>query len=182
MNLTPELQEMQRLIDERYERDKKYNPPKPKRKRKSTSTPASNRVKRPHVKKVHKRQTIVNKAFRSMVDTQIAEYKRLEFAKGPVICPVTGIELEFNKTTHCDHYKPQFAQLVLDYIKLRKLDYGTISILKEKRYGHSTWVLTDKIQIADWREYHYTRSDLRLVHESVNRRRVRIDNMYAELD
>lgn len=170
MDLTPELQEMQRLIDERYERDQKYNPVKPKRKRKAKVEESVDRVKRPHVKKVHERQTIVNKAFSTAIANQKYEFKRLQFASGRVICPVTGIRLRLDSTTHCEHYSPQFAQLVMDYIKLRNLDYGTISIEKVKPLKYWTWQLTDKNQIADWREYHATRGKMRLVHESVNKK------------
>ena len=57
-------------------------------------------------------RTQVIKAMRRAVDDQTLEFRRQQFAQNQSpICPLTGLQLTIDPTTHVDHWHPTFVEL-----------------------------------------------------------------------
>jgi len=111
------------------------------------------------------RLSMVKKAGRNTVKSQILEYKNKNFTPG-MICKISGLVIPNTFLAHVDHMTPTFDEIVTTFIAENKIDVNTIELdgLDDGEI-QKTW----KGEIGEkFKEYHKERAVYQIVHEKAN--------------
>jgi hypothetical protein len=112
----------------------------------------------------------VLRAMRSSVEDQVLAYRRAAFATDPVpVCPLTGMVLANDQTTHVDHDEIDFADLAEVYANTVG-GYDSISLVPNTIHPGPR-LMSPHAELFP--EYHRCIARLRLLHRSANLARAR---------
>jgi hypothetical protein len=112
----------------------------------------------------------VLKAMRRCIEDQILDYRRTTFTHNPEpICPLTGVVLTNDPTTHVDHHNPTFVELAEMYANTIG-GFDSITVVNNKTHPGPQLVPPHLINFPQFHRHHAT---LRLTHCSANLARTR---------
>lgn len=112
----------------------------------------------------------VKDAFRRVVASDVAEYKRVYFDRfandnGDVRCEVTGLWVSYTRS-HVDHVKP-FRILMDEYLKAAGVSYDDVEVIGFGD-GQSVKLPKDAMLAGNWRRWHKDNAVLRIVADAEN--------------
>lgn len=107
----------------------------------------------------------VRAALRAEVAHQVIAFRDQQFARGPVVCPITGAHLTAT-TCHVDHYDPTFVELA-DTFAEGVGGYAAITLHQhgDRRISDQ---LADSRRAEAWRSLHQEQARLRVVSVAAN--------------
>lgn len=110
-------------------------------------------------------KTQVQRGMRWTVDDQIKNFRRIAFTNpAQPVCPVTGIALSNDPTTHVDHVSPTFAELAATYADA----VGGFDAIQVRLSNSHPGVDLMEPHDKDFSKYHRAKATLRLLHRSAN--------------
>jgi hypothetical protein len=113
-------------------------------------------------------RTEVLKAMRASVEDQVLDYRRQAFAQGAEpVCPVSGVVLTNDPSTHVDHHEPTFIELCEAYAN-ECGGFDSIAVVPSTDYDGEPRPQLAPPHSEHFPKFHRRGATLRLLHWSAN--------------